>query len=237
MAERFEQKFELDSPIEIVWAFLTDPYQIVACLQGAAIANKVDQRTYEGSIAMKVGIVSASYSGKVTFEHIDAAKHEMRLIGTGQDLRGKGSAELKMLSRLRTTADGKTEVVVNSEVQITGLFAQMGRGMIDNVADQMLKRFAAALKQKLDVTRTKYSQIVKTHAESFAKIYGNKLAEIESISGVKVRPDGTNSASSPHDVLKYLEAVKQIAGDMIYNSAKIIVKSAAQKESVPLSEI
>ncbi|MGH7828541.1 MAG: SRPBCC family protein [Candidatus Binatia bacterium] len=154
MAEKFEQKFELDSPLEIVWAFLTDPYQIVACLSGAAITNKIDQRTYEGTITVKVGLMSASYAGKVTFEHVDPVKHETRLAGIGQDTKGKGSAEMKMVSRLRTTAAGKTEVVVNSEMQITGLFAQMGRGMIDNVADQMLRQFTAALKQKLDVTRT-----------------------------------------------------------------------------------
>ena len=237
MAERFEQKFELDSPIGIVWAFLTDPYQIVACLQGAAITKKLDERTYEGNIAMKVGLVSASYSGKVTLELVDAVRHELRLVGIGQDVKGKGSAEMKMVGRLRTTADRKTEVVVNSEVQITGLFAQMGRGMIDNVADQMLRQFTATLKQKMDVTRIKYSQIVKTHAESFAKIYGHKLAEVESLAGIKIGPDGSNSASSPNDVMKYLGAIKQIAGDMIYNSAKIILKSAAQKESVPLNEI
>jgi len=237
MAEKLEQKFELDAPIEVVWTFLTDPYQIVGCLPGAAITKTVDARTYEGAITVKVGLITASYAGKVIFERVDPARHETEIVGVGQDQKGKGSAEMKMVSRLRAVGDAKTEVLVNSEFQITGILAQIGRGIIENVADLMLRQFTAQFKVKLDLTRMKYSKVVKAHAEVFVKFYGQRLAEVQSLSGVKISPDGTNNASSPGDVGKYLEAVKQIAGEMVYNSAKIILKGAAQKENVPLTEL
>jgi hypothetical protein len=38
-------------------------------------------------------------------------------------------------------------------------------------------------------------------------------------------------------VLKYVEAVKQLGGNVAYTSAKIILRSAAQKEKLPLPEL
>jgi len=53
-----------------------------------------------------------------------------------------------MQSRLAPT-EGGTEVTVVSEVNISGLLAQLGRGMIENVSTQIFRQFAAAMQQKL----------------------------------------------------------------------------------------
>lgn len=234
MAEKLEQKFELAAPKELVWAFLTDPYQIVGCLPGANISSKVDERTYSGTMAVKVGPVTASYKGKVTFERIDPTQYECEIVGFGQDVKGKGSAEMRMVNKLQTTAGGKTEVVVTSHVNVTGIFAQMGRGMIQSVSDEMLRQFTTQFARKLEVARAKYAEVVRAHAQNFAKLYAAKLGEIQSLSGVSISPDGTNTASSPSDVAKYVQAIKQIAGEVSYTSAKILLENAAQKENVPL---
>lgn len=237
MAEKIEQRFELDAPVDLVWAFLTDPYHVVDCLPGATITNKVDARTYSGTITVKVGLVTAGYAGKVTFERVDHARRETEVAGFGQEVKGKGSAEMRMLSRLRALGSTKTEVTVTSDVSVTGIFAQMGRGMIQNVSDQMLRQFTAQFTQKLARARTKYAEVVKAHAQNFAKTYPGKLAELQSLSGIRVSADGTNTASSLADVAKYVQAVKQIAGDVSYTSAKIALRNAAQKEQVPLPEL
>jgi len=234
MAERLEQKFELQAPVDLVWAFLTDPYQVVACLPGAAITSKVDDRTYNGTITLKVGLVTAEYKGRATFQRLDAAKRETEVVGMGQDVKGKGSAEMRMVSRLRAVGEKQTEVNVSSEVQITGLFAQMGRGMIEGVANQMLTQFTTQFKRKLDQSRMKYAEIVKAHVEVYAKFYAEKLPELQSVSGIKISADGNNNAASPGDVVKYREAVKRVAGATLYNTARVILKNAAQSEGVPL---
>lgn len=237
VAERIEKKFELDAPEDLVWAFLTDPYQVVGCLPGAAIIGEVDARTYNGTITVKVGLVAAKYTGKVTFERVDHARHETEIVGFGQDVKGKGSAEMRMLSRLRTLGNERTEVTVNSDVHITGIFAQMGRGMIQNVSDQMLRQFTIQLTQKLALARARYAEVVKAHAESFAKAYPGKLPELQSLSGVNVSADGTNTAASPGDVVRYLQAVKQIGGEASYDSAKLTLRNVAQTLNLPLPEL
>lgn len=146
---KIEQTLSLNAPPERVWAFLTDPYQVASCLPGAAITEKVDDRTYLGTITVKVGPVAASYKGKIRFERLDAATWEAELTGQGQDVKGKGGAEMRMQSRLHPKG-GRTEVTVVSEVNISGILAQMGRGMIESVSNQIFQQFAAAMQQKLE---------------------------------------------------------------------------------------
>ena len=45
MAITIEQKFQVNAPPDRVWVFLTDPYQVVECLPGAAITSQIDDRT------------------------------------------------------------------------------------------------------------------------------------------------------------------------------------------------
>ena len=133
-----------------VWAFLTDPHRVAGCLPGAAVTGQVDERTYAGTITVKVGPVSASYRGQVRFERLDAGGRTAEIVASGQDIRGKGGADMRMTSRLVERTLGATEVTVVSEVNVTGILAQMGRGMIQDVSDQMFEQFTAAMAAALE---------------------------------------------------------------------------------------
>lgn len=142
--------FVVRAPPDAVWAFLTDPQRVAACLPGAAITGQVDERTHTGTITVKVGPVSTSYRGKMRFERLDAAARTAEIVASGQDVRGKGGADMRMTSRLAEPAPGTTEVSVVSEVAVTGILAQMGRGMIQDVSDQLFQKFTAAATAALE---------------------------------------------------------------------------------------
>lgn len=133
-----------------VWDFLVDPQRVARCMPGAAITEKLDDRTWAGTMTVKVGPVSSSYRGKVVFERLDEAARTACIVASGQDVRGKGGADLRLTSRLRELAPGETEVTAVSEVNITGLLAQMGRGMVEDVSDQMFQIFAQRLRGELE---------------------------------------------------------------------------------------
>src|SRR5262245_7033707 len=233
MALDIQESFELNAPIELVWAYMIDPQRVVGCLPGARLTGTTDGRTYTGTITVKVGLVSATYAGTVTFERIDPASRMTEIVGLGQDGKGKGGAEMRMTSRL-TEVGAKTVVVTHSSVNLTGILAQMGRGIIQSVARDMVRQFAARFTQTLDQARTKYAEVVKAHAQSFAKLYPAKLGELEAMTGIKVADDGTNNAASAADVLKYVEAVKRIGGDVAHTSARLTTRNLAQRLDVPL---
>lgn len=149
MALEIAKTFTIDAPRSAVWAFLTDPRRVARCLPGAAITEKVDEQTYAGTITIKVGPVTASYRGKVRFESLDEAAGTAEIVASGQDVKGKGGADMRMRSKLTELAPGKTEVASTSSVNITGILAQMGARMIQDVSDQMLGRFTQAMQAEL----------------------------------------------------------------------------------------
>ena len=150
MALRFEQSFIVKAPPERVWSYLIDPYRVVTALPGAAITDKVDDRTYNGTITVKVGPVSARYRGSVRFDKLDAASRVAEISASGQETSGKGGADMKMTSRLVERAPGETEANLVSEVNVTGILAQFGRGMIQDVSDQMFQKFTDGVRAELE---------------------------------------------------------------------------------------
>ena len=154
MALEIAKTFTIDAPRSAVWAFLTDPQRVAGCLPGAAITEKVDEKTYAGTITIKVGPVTASYKGRVRFESLDEGAGTAEIVASGQDVKGKGGADMRMRSKLTEIAPGQTQVASTSQVNITGILAQMGARMIQDVSDQMLGRFTQAMQAELGSTAT-----------------------------------------------------------------------------------
>ncbi len=150
MAIPIEKSFVVKAPADRVWEFLTDPHRVAKCLPGAAITEQLDDQTYAGTMTVKVGPVSASYKGQVRFERLDSDARVAELTGRGLDVRGKGGADMRMTSRLVERGPGETEVMVTSEVSVTGILAQFGRGMIQDVSDQMFEKFTEGMRAELE---------------------------------------------------------------------------------------
>ena len=145
-----EKHFVINASSRDVWAFLTDPSRVAACLPGAAITGQVDERTHAGTITIKVGPVSARYKGTVRFERLDREAGVAEIVGTGQDMRGKGGADMHMTSRLFERGPAETAVTVVSTVNVTGILAQFGRGIIQDLSDQMFGQFTGAMRAALE---------------------------------------------------------------------------------------
>ena len=145
-----EKRFVIHAPARDVWAFLTDPAKVAGCLPGAAITGQVDERTHTGTIAVKVGPVSARYKGTVRFERLDREEGVAEIAAAGQDVRGKGGADMRMTSRVVARGPSETEVTVASTVNITGILAQFGRGIVQDVSDQMFRQFTDAMRAALE---------------------------------------------------------------------------------------
>ena len=150
MALEIEKQFSVKAPKSEVWKFLTDPHRVAACLPGAAITGQEDEQTYTGTMTVKVGPVKSSYKGKLRFERLDPEAGTAELTAVGQDIRGKGGADMRMVSRMVEGPGGETLVTVTSEVSVTGILAQFGRGMIQDVSDQMFEQFTAAMRVELE---------------------------------------------------------------------------------------
>jgi uncharacterized protein len=150
MGLRFENAFTVKARPEKVWAYLTDPYRVAPALPGAAITEKTGEGTWNGTITVKVGPVAAKYKGTVRFESMDPAARTATIVARGQDLSGRGGADMKMESRLSEKSPGETEVAMVSDVNVTGIMAQFGRGLVQDVSNQMFQKFTEAVRAELE---------------------------------------------------------------------------------------
>jgi uncharacterized protein len=150
MAMIVEKGFTVRAPRQTVWNFLTDPASVARCLPGAAITGQSEDGGWLGTMAIKVGPVTASYRGKLKFERLDEAAGEAELVASGQETKGKGGADMKMRSKVTAASPEETAVNVVSEVNVYGVLAQMGRGMIQDVSDQLFGKFTAAMRRELE---------------------------------------------------------------------------------------
>jgi carbon monoxide dehydrogenase subunit G len=144
MAMQIEKSFQVKEPIEKVWSLLSDPRRVAACVPGAKITEQVDEKTYKGTISVKVGPSATDYKGELEIVRLDPESHELEILGKGQDVRGRGSASMRMTGKLRSLEDGGTEVIL----------AQMGSRVISEVSNimfgQFIKNFQAQLQQPED---------------------------------------------------------------------------------------
>lgn len=170
MALRIEKTFQVSQPIEKVWGLLSDLAKVASCVPGAQITEKIDVKTYKGSIRVKVGPSLTDYKGEVQILRLDTQNHEIEIQGKGQDVRGRGSASMTMTGKLVALNEGGTEVTSISEVNVVGILAQMGSRVITEVSNIMFDKFSRnfqdLLQQSADPPPVANATTVDTAASS-----------------------------------------------------------------------
>lgn len=198
MGMRIEKSFVVQAPAAAVWEFLTDPRRVASCLPGAAITDQLDPQTYGGTITVKVGPVTASYRGKMKFERLDAAAGEADISASGQETRGKGAADMRMSSRVVVRDAASTEVVIVSDVNVVGALAQFGKGMIEDVSDQMFGKFSAAMRRQVETAAP--AAAATTSAGESAPSVAAAVATTAALSPTATAPSTTQPPASPPQV-------------------------------------
>lgn len=149
MNAKINKTIKVNQPINTVWNLIIDPEKIVSCVPGASLTNKESDTDYKGQVEFKLGPVKAKYDGQVTFLSRDIATHKMSLKGVGLESKGKGNAEMIMDADLCESDGGGTEINLTMDVTISGMMAQFGSRLINDVTGQLLDQFGKNLEAKL----------------------------------------------------------------------------------------
>jgi carbon monoxide dehydrogenase subunit G len=143
MAMRFEHEFTVPVPVEQAWAVLLDVEKVAPCLPGASI-DSVEGDQIDGRMRVKVGPITVTYKGTVTFENVDKDAHTLTIKASGKELRGAGTASASVEARLVPEGE-QTRVKVETSFNVTGRPAQFGRGVMAEVGGRLIDRFATNL--------------------------------------------------------------------------------------------
>jgi carbon monoxide dehydrogenase subunit G len=146
----FDNSFDVPLAPAEAWPLLTDIRRIAPCMPGAEVTEVVDDKTYKGKIAVRLGPVALAFAGVITFEELDAAGHTARVKAQGSDAKGRGSANATAAFRLEAVPGG-SKVLVHTDLALSGAVAQYGRGVgiIQATAAQIMAQFAANLKSQI----------------------------------------------------------------------------------------
>jgi carbon monoxide dehydrogenase subunit G len=137
------------------WDALNDPAVLKACIPGCDKVEPTGENQYTIGMALKIGPVSAKFSGKITLSEINPpASYKLSFEGQGGPAGfGKGSAEVKL-----TPNEGGCELSYTVHASVGGKIAQLGQRLIDGAAKSMAEDFFRRFDEEMQ----------RQHPESYA---------------------------------------------------------------------
>lgn len=141
-------EFRVAVPAAKTWEVLTDVNRVAPCLPGATLLS-VDGDEFTGAVKVKVGPITVSYKGEAAFQEKDAAAQRVVLKASGKETRGNGTATALVTAQLKDDSADSTLVVVTTDLAISGKAAQFGRGVLADVAGNLIGQFAKSLEAEL----------------------------------------------------------------------------------------
>jgi uncharacterized protein len=124
---------------EIVWGGLNDPAILKQCIPGCDTLTQESPTELNGTIKLKVGPVSASFSGKVTLSDLNPPE-SYRISGQGQGgIAGFASGGANV--RLTALGPNETQMDYDVDAKIGGKLAMLGSRLIDSTAQSLANQF------------------------------------------------------------------------------------------------
>jgi carbon monoxide dehydrogenase subunit G len=136
------------SPPERVWEVVSEPAEVVACINGAELLRANEDGSYDGALVVRFGGLRVKFGARVALA-LDPALREGRLTATGRD--GQQATRFRGDARFQVLPDGDgsgSRVVLDGEVQLNGKLAGLVESGSAAVVSRMTREFSAQLVQR-----------------------------------------------------------------------------------------
>jgi carbon monoxide dehydrogenase subunit G len=198
---KLEHEFRVPVPITQAWDVLLDVERIAPCMPGATVES-FDGETVNGRVKVKVGPIQVTYSGTARFIEKNEPGRRVTLDASGKEARGSGTAKATIVAVLQEDGES-TKVSVTTDLAITGKPAQFGRGVMVEVGNKLLGRFADCLAEEIGMGssgNTAESAIADEAAPAEAPapsgVAGGNGAGVSGSGGAETSGAGGNGASA-----------------------------------------
>jgi carbon monoxide dehydrogenase subunit G len=145
---KLRHEFRVPLDAQAAWDLLLDIETVATCFPGARL-TEADGDSFKGNVSVRLGPIAMDYRGTAAFISKDHRTHVALIEARGTEAGGAGSAGADVRLSLFGVAPGVTNVVVDTDLAITGRPAQFGRGVISEVSDNILKQFTRNLEVQL----------------------------------------------------------------------------------------
>ena len=139
---KLEGDYTFNGPRSEVWELVRDPDVLATCLPGTQSLTKIDENCYEGTINIRIGPVSGSFSGRLEVSNeVPPQSCTLTVEGKGAPGYAKGFGDVELVEQ----PDNKTLLKYSGEMQIGGKLASVGQRLIDSVSKSMVRQGFEAL--------------------------------------------------------------------------------------------
>lgn len=149
MKVQLAKAFPLAASADAAWALLQDVEAAAGCMPGARITEKLDERRFKGTVAVRLGPASMAFRGEVEVKASDPAARRLHIVGRGTDSTGTSGASMDLVAHIEPVDGSSCKLVGASELSVSGKAATFGARMMGIVGDQVLQQFAASFAQRL----------------------------------------------------------------------------------------
>jgi len=145
---QIEDSFTINAPQKKVWELLFDIPRLSQCVPGIESVEVVDDKTYRGTLVVKVGPIKSQFNGVVTLTEIEPPQHIAGSV-EGDDKTNASSIKAGFSGTL-TTVEAGTEAAFVVDVNLRGRLAQFGGPFISATAKKLTTEFAKNLREQLE---------------------------------------------------------------------------------------
>lgn len=164
------------------WDALNDPEVLKLCIPGCDKVEPTGENQYAVGMAVKIGPVSAKFSGKITLSDIvPPQSYAIGFDGQGGVAGfGKGKAQVSL-----QPTEGGCELSYTVNAQVGGKIAQLGQRLIDGAAKGMAEDFFKRFDDEMQ-RRYPAPEAVAAEAPAAAAAASEAVAPVASQGGVPV---------------------------------------------------
>ena len=145
---QIKDSFVINAPQEKDWELMFDIPRLSRCVPGIESVEVVDDKTYRGTLVVKVGTIKSEFGGIVTLTEVIPPK---KIAGSvdGDDKTSASSIKATFTGTLTSVAHG-TEAAFIVDVNLRGRLAQFGGPVITATAKKLTAEFAKNLRAQLE---------------------------------------------------------------------------------------
>ena len=146
---KIEDGFTVRAPRERVWAFLTDPARMAACIPGCTEIQIVGPNSYRAGVRVAIGPIKAEFRLEVEVEE-EVPPRLARSVTRGEEGTRASTLLARSLLELKETEEGATQVRYSSDISVVGRLGKFGLGVMKKKAEALGAEFAKAVCERIE---------------------------------------------------------------------------------------
>lgn len=145
---RIENAFTIPALPDETYRLLIDLPRVAPCIPGGELGARAEDDSYPAKVTVKVGPMRLVYQGTLQIAEQDDSARRAVLLAQAREVRGQGAAEAELTMQVARDGTASSRVAIVTELHLTGRAAQMGRGIVADVARRLIDEMATCLERQ-----------------------------------------------------------------------------------------